>query len=165
MPIGRFIGGVGALVWSPRLDKYLLLRRAADKDFAGGIWECVTGRVEQGEGFEDALLREVREELGVEVELEFILGTTHFYRGAATPENELIGVVCLVSLDDPESIRVSSEHSEARWMSAAEIYALLDVDHASSRWIRGVIERAEALKELASPAMRDYFRSRGMELG
>lgn len=165
MTIGRFIGGVGALVWSPRLDKYLLLRRSGEKDFASGIWECVTGRVDQGEGFEDALLREVREELGVEVELELILGTTHFYRGAATPENELIGVVCLVSLDDPQSIRVSLEHSEARWMSAAEIYALLETDHASSRWMRGVIERAEALKEIASPALRDYFRSRGMELG
>ncbi len=165
MSIGRFIGGVGALVWSPRLDKYLLLRRAADKDFASGIWECVTGRVDQGEGFEDALFREVREELGVEVELEMILGTTHFYRGEASPENELIGVVCLVSLDDPESIQVSSEHSQARWMSAAEIYALLETDHASSRWIRGVIERAEALKEITNPAVRDYFRQRGMELG
>jgi 8-oxo-dGTP diphosphatase len=165
MAIGRFIGGVGALVWSPRDDKYLLLRRSAEKDFASGIWECVTGRVDQGEGFEEALLREVREELGVEVELECMLGTTHFYRGAALPENELIGVVCLVSLDDPSSIQIGSEHSEARWLSAAEIYTLLETDHASARWIRGVIERAEALKEIASPALRDYFRSRGMELG
>jgi 8-oxo-dGTP diphosphatase len=165
MTIGRFIGGIGALVWSPKDDKYLLLRRSADKDFASGIWECVTGRVEQGESFEDALFREVREELGVEVELEFMLGTTHFYRGAALPENELIGVVCLVSLDDPDSIQISSEHSQARWLSAAEIYALLETDHASARWIRGVIERAEALKEIASPPLRDYFRSRGMELG
>ena len=165
MTIGRFIGGIGALVWSPRQDQYLLLRRSADKDFASGIWECVTGRVEQGESFEDALFREVREELGVEVELEFMLGTTHFYRGAALPENELIGVVCLVSLDDPGSIQISSEHSQARWLSATEIYALLEMDHASARWIRGVIERAEALKEIASPALRDYFRSRCMELG
>ncbi len=165
MSIGRFIGGIGALVWSPRLDKYLLLRRSDDKDFASGIWECVTGRVDQGEGFEDALFREVQEELGVEVELEMILGTTHFYRGAALPENELIGVVCLVSLEDPDSIQVSSEHSQARWLSAKEAYELLESDHLSARWIKGVILRAEALKELANPALRAYFRQNGMELG
>ena len=40
---------VGALVWRRSDGKYLLLQRSAQKDFAAGQWECVTGRVEQGE--------------------------------------------------------------------------------------------------------------------
>ena len=98
MPVGRFIGGVGALIWSQEDGKYLLLRRSPEKDFASGIWECVTGRVDQGEGFEEALHREVREELSVQVQVEFIIGTTHFYRGESLPENELIGIIYGCSL-------------------------------------------------------------------
>ena len=64
MAIGRFYGGIAALVWSPETDRYLLLRRSAEKDYAAGVWECVTGRVDQGEGFEDALLREVTRRAG-----------------------------------------------------------------------------------------------------
>jgi 8-oxo-dGTP diphosphatase len=82
MSIGRFYAGIAAVIWSSQTGQYLLLRRSDEKDYGPGIWECVTGRVDQGEGFEDALHREVREELGVSVQVEYILGTTHFYRGA-----------------------------------------------------------------------------------
>ena len=165
MPIGRFLGGIAALVWSPAKDKYLLLRRSGDKDFASGAWECVTGRVDQGEGLEDALQREVREELGVDVEIEFIIGTTHFYRGPESAENELIGIVCCVSLEDVESIRVSNEHSEHRWVSLDEARQMLTDDRASTQWILRVLERAVSLQALTPPELREYIRQRGLELG
>ena len=100
MPIGHFYAGIAAVIRSPETRQYLLLRRSEQKDYARGVWECVTGRVDQGEGFEDALRREVREELGVEVQIDYILGTTHFYRGVPIPENELVGVIYLCSLAD-----------------------------------------------------------------
>ena len=92
MSIGRFHAGIAALIWSPKTEQYLLLRRSEDKDYARGAWECVTGRVDQGEGFPQAVRREVREELGVEVQIDFIVGTMRLYRGEAQPENELLGV-------------------------------------------------------------------------
>ena len=46
--IGTFYAGIGALVWHPKSDTYLLLKRSMAKDFAAGAWECVTGRVDQG---------------------------------------------------------------------------------------------------------------------
>ena len=82
MSMGHFLAGIAALIRSPETGQYLLMRRSEHKDYAPGVWECVTGRVDQGEGFEAALRREVREELGVEVQVEHILGTTHFYRGS-----------------------------------------------------------------------------------
>ena len=164
MTIGRFIGGVAALIRTPATGKYLMLRRAADKDFAAGVWEPVTGRVEQGEGFEAALRREVREEIGVEVTIELILGTTHFYRGRPSAETELLGVIYLCVLEDPDSIRISAEHVGYRWAAPAEAEALLSAPDASSRWFRQVLARAEAARRLLPPELFVRYAETGFEL-
>lgn len=163
MNIGRFIAGVAALVWSPEENRYLLLKRSEKKDFAAGVWECVTGRVDQGESFEEALQREVREELGVEVRIEFLLGTTHFYRGETKPENELLGVVYVCSLREG-NVRIGEEHSEFRWVTAGEARELLTAQDASTRWTRTVVERAEAVLNRMPDELRTYYREEGFEL-
>lgn len=137
---GRFLAGVGAVV--QRADgRFLLLRRSSEKDFDAGVWECVTGRLEQGEGYEEALVREVREETGLTVTVDRILDTTHFYRGDAVPDNELVGVLFLCTTSDPEGVRSSEEHVEHRWVSVNEALELLSGDDPSTRWMRGVVER------------------------
>jgi len=95
----------------------------------------------------------VREELGVEVNIEMLLATTHFYRGQPAPENELVGVVFLCTLVEPAQIRLSAEHTQARWVAAQEAQALLNPveggqSHPSLLWIRRLIERAEALRKI-----------------
>jgi len=165
MSIGKFYGGIGALIWSPKNERYLLLRRSPLKDYGAGAWECVTGRVDQGEGFEEALHREVMEELGVQVEVIAMLGTTHFYRGAPVPENELIGVVFLCTLDDPDAIHISPEHSEARWLSAAEVRETLDARDPTTNWARRLIARGEAIRLLVPHELANFYQSQGVETG
>jgi 8-oxo-dGTP diphosphatase len=165
MSIGRFYAGIAALIWSVETRQYLLLRRSDRKDYAPGVWECVTGRVDQGEGFEDALHREVREELGVEVQVQAILGTTHFYRGEPVPENELVGVVYFCSLSDPAAIHISPEHSEFRWLTAEGAMALLTASDPSTQWARRVIERAEVLLAQFPPRLFNKPGQAGFELG
>jgi 8-oxo-dGTP diphosphatase len=94
MAVGRFLAMIGVLVWKQTDGMYLLPQPSAAKDFAAGKWACVTGRLEQGEGFGQAGRREAFEDLGLDVQLEFILGETHFYRGDALPENEWL--VCIM---------------------------------------------------------------------
>jgi len=48
-----------------RDDRFLLARRVKD-DPIGRVWEFPGGRVEAGEKLEEALARELREELGIE---------------------------------------------------------------------------------------------------
>ncbi len=160
MPIGRFLCGIAALIWNPATDQYLLLRRSAQKDFGAGSWECVTGHVDQGESFSQALHREVGEELGAEARIEFLIGVTHFYRGAAVPEKELLGAIFGCTLADPDAIRHGDEHSEMRWASAAEIEALLPADH----WLLPALRRAEALRRLLPEELRQSFRVEGFEI-
>jgi 8-oxo-dGTP diphosphatase len=160
MSIGHFLGGIGALIWNPSDRKYLVLRRAAQRDFKGGSWECVTGRVDQGESFEQALHREVREEINGVVQIDFIIGTTHFYRGAETPENELLGIIYGCTLLDPHGLQFSDEHSEQRWVTAEEALRMLPGGH----WLRTVIERAEMLRQALPEELLRFYRKHGFEI-
>ncbi|MCH8491464.1 MAG: NUDIX hydrolase [Oceanicaulis sp.] len=72
---------VGAVIW--RGDDVLLIRRARAP--FEGQWSIPGGKVEFGETLEDALVREVREETGVEISLTGLIGVyqsiepdTHF---------------------------------------------------------------------------------------
>jgi len=133
--IGRFQAGIGALLRRATDGRYLFLRRSALKDYAAGDWECVTGRVDQGEGFTGAVYREVREEVGLDARIEFILGTTHLYRGATTPENELVGVLYSCAVGDAE------EH-----------------------WLVQLVGRAERVRALVPGALLDYWRDAGFDI-
>jgi len=165
--IGRFLAGIGALVWDPDEDKYLLLKRSDQKDFAAGSWECVTGRVDQGEGFEDALYREVREETGLEVRPFYILGTTHFYRGEPRPEHELVGVIyCCTIVEQDDSnyqVTLTSEHSEYCWLAAEQIFDLLGLDDPTEHWLSLVIDRAEKVKGLLPAELIAQNKIEGFE--
>ena len=49
-------------------QKILIARRPLEKSF-GGLWEFPGGKIEEGESPEEALQRELREELNLEVEI------------------------------------------------------------------------------------------------
>ncbi|WBQ09324.1 NUDIX hydrolase [Hyphomonadaceae bacterium ML37] len=66
----RPVVSVGAVVW--RGDDVLLIRRARAP--FQGQWSIPGGKVEFGETLEDALVREVREETGVEIALTGLIG-------------------------------------------------------------------------------------------
>lgn len=160
MSIGRFYAMVGALLRRPSDGKYLLLKRSEDKDFAGGSWECVTGRVDQGEGFSEAVRREALEELGVNVQIDFIVGTAHFYRGEEKPENEVIGVQYCCTILDPEKMQLSWEHAEHCWVTAIEASDLFPEGH----WLLDVIQRAEMIRALSPASLCEFYKGKGFEL-
>jgi 8-oxo-dGTP pyrophosphatase MutT (NUDIX family) len=151
---------IGALVWRQTDGKYLLLQRSAAKDFAAGQWECVTGRLEPGESFEQAVRREAVEELGLEVHIECILGTTHFYRGDVLPENEIVGVHYGCSIPDAAHMQLSDEHGAVQWVTAEQAQALFPAGH----WLRALITRAERVRRLMPHALRQLYHKEGFEL-
>jgi 8-oxo-dGTP diphosphatase len=160
MAIGRFLAGIAALIWSPQMGKYLLLRRAAHRDAGAGHWECVTGRLDQGEGFATAVTREVHEELGIaNIQIDFIISTTHFYRGAPKPENELVGVIYACSIADPSAVQVSDEHDAHHWLTVAEIDEFLQEGH----WLRTAVHRAETIRAHLPPTLQTFFHESGFE--
>jgi len=54
-------------------DRVLCLRRSGNRSMAG-LWEFPGGKVEAGESLSAALVREIKEELGVDIEVGNYLG-------------------------------------------------------------------------------------------
>lgn len=68
---------VAALIWQE--ERFMICQRPAHKA-RGMLWEFVGGKVEPGESKEQALVRECREELAVEVAVgDIFLEVTHTY--------------------------------------------------------------------------------------
>ncbi|WP_290225060.1 (deoxy)nucleoside triphosphate pyrophosphohydrolase [Corynebacterium confusum] len=98
-------------------DKILACRKAPGKSLAG-YWEFPGGKIEAGESPEEALAREIREELSVTAEVgSQVTTTTHDYDFATI---ELTTFWCTISAGTPQL----SDHDEARWVTAAEVTEL-----------------------------------------
>jgi 8-oxo-dGTP diphosphatase len=113
---GKFLVVVAFLI--ERDDRVLLLRRSMAKDHAPGEWEVGSGRVRQRESALEAVVREAREETGLEVQIVRPLDTFHFYRGKS--EVETIGVTFHCRATGGE-LTLSPEHIEAKWVRIEEL--------------------------------------------
>ncbi len=160
MSVGRFLGGVMALVRELENGRYLLLQRSQLKDVGAGSWECVTGRVDQGENFEQALYREVTEEIAVQPTIEFIIGTTHFYRGPASPETELLGMAYACTIPSADGVQLSAEHDAHHWLTKEEVANFLPPTH----WLLPIIERAEIIRRAWPEELKEYFAQRPFDI-
>ncbi len=68
-----------AIALIERDGKYFIQKRPA-KGLLADLWEFPGGKVEKGESSEEALYREVKEELGVQVRAaKFVMNLVHFY--------------------------------------------------------------------------------------
>lgn len=112
---------VAALIWDN--DRFLACQRPAHKS-RGLLWEFVGGKVEPGETWEEALIRECREELSVTVKpLDIFMEVTHEYP-------DLTVHLILYNAIITEGTIQLLEHNDARWITPAEIpqYAFCPAD-------------------------------------
>lgn len=102
---------VAALIWQG--DRFLACQRPANKA-RGLLWEFVGGKVEPGESREDALVRECREELAVNVSVgEVFMEVIHEYP-------DLTVHLTLFNCSIEEGIPQKIEHQDLRWLTIDE---------------------------------------------
>jgi len=97
-----------------REGRVLLTRRAEGQHLAG-MWEFPGGKLEDGESPEEALVRECREECGIDVEVEEILDVTHH----RFPEKSVLLLFyrCRLRAGDVRHLQVA-DHA---WVAPAEL--------------------------------------------
>lgn len=112
-----FVVAVCAVIFDG--DRVLAMRRAATKDAGAGLWETVSGRVEPDEPLEQACLREIREETGLEVALDPRPIDAYLARRGEAP----MCVVVYRARRLSGEVTASDEHDAWEWLTPAELRA------------------------------------------
>lgn len=121
LPVREVVAG--AVIRDGRL---LMAQRTYPPEVAG-LWELPGGKVHDGESRVDALRRELREELSIEVRVGDSIGEPV----PIGEDRRLIALAAELVGGEPSP----SEHSALRWVDAADLAALDDLVPADATWV------------------------------
>lgn len=108
---------VKGIIVDEQRKKVLLLKRSEREDIGIGTWENVGGGVEPGESLEEALVREVREEAGLIVDVGKLAYVS--YVGSMI----ILVYYCKVK---GGTVTLSEEHCDAKWVGRQQCMELLE---------------------------------------
>jgi ADP-ribose pyrophosphatase len=103
-----------------RGNEVFLMKRESNDIQAPSIWEIPGGRLELGEDPIIGLMREIREETGLYVEVIYPMSVRHFTRD----DGQIITMLIFLCKPKGGYLKLSDEHSEYSW---------IDIDNAKEK--------------------------------
>jgi 8-oxo-dGTP pyrophosphatase MutT (NUDIX family) len=110
------VGTIDVYLISPRTDGWRVLALQRSKTTrCPSAWETVHGRIEPGEEPEDAAIREVREETGLEVERLYSICVQPFYLHRTHTVEMAVAFAAFVA--SSAEVTLGEEHSRSEWLT------------------------------------------------
>jgi mutator protein MutT len=100
----------------------ILIARRSEHDHLAGRWEFPGGGIERGEFFDEALRREIREELGIEISVECLVGAVSHLYGEEFGRRKLVSMLffrCRFRCGEAKALGCA----EFRWVFSHELAA------------------------------------------
>ncbi len=114
--------------------RILVLRRAPGMLYRPGSWDLPGGHLALDESFEDCLIREVKEETGLDVSIERMLGMNSMF------SEPYLQALYACRLKVFQSLRLRpEEHVEHRWVTPEEMGELELIPYLESILKRGML--------------------------
>jgi dATP pyrophosphohydrolase len=104
--------------------EYLIMRRALHERIHPGMWQIITGMVEEGERGVDAAVRELREEAGLVPGRFWSLPLVNSFYDIARDTVNLCPVFAVQS-DSRAQVKLSEEHMASEWLTVVPAKARL----------------------------------------
>ncbi len=104
--------------------EFLVLRRSDNDNIYPGLWQLVSGGIEEREKAFEAAYREVVEETGIEPESLFntpLTNVFYFY----TNDTVNVSPVFAAAFSNDSAVHLSAEHQDFRWLNMDEAVSLL----------------------------------------
>jgi 8-oxo-dGTP diphosphatase len=99
-----------------RQGRCLLLKRSEDSKNNPGKWDFPGGKIDACETFNDALVREIREETGLDVTIDRVAGCAE----SESPKSR-IAYLIMSAKTDSDAVVLSEEHSEYLWVKPSDL--------------------------------------------
>jgi 8-oxo-dGTP diphosphatase len=132
----QFYVGVHGVIASR--GRMLVLKRAPATSYQPGSWDLPGGHLALGESFEDCLLREIKEETGLDAAIDSLLGLNS--RASEPYVQAIYG--CRLKVFQNVTLR-PDEHVEHRWVTPAELATLDLIPYLASILKRGMLSHVK----------------------
>ncbi|MFO7963415.1 MAG: NUDIX domain-containing protein [Desulfobacterales bacterium] len=116
-----FINMAAAVAAVIRDEKRRILLTRRLKDPAKGLWDLPGGFVNPGESAENALMREIKEELNLEISRAFYMGSTPGTYRFADVDYRVLNLIFACTPKDLNGMRVGDDVAEITFLSPSEI--------------------------------------------
>jgi 8-oxo-dGTP diphosphatase len=103
--------------------KALIIKRSNTVSFGKETWEFAGGKIQFGEDLDKSLVREIKEEVGIDIVVNKILYATTIKE----PSRQLIILTYLCKSEDNHVV-LSKEHSDYKWSTKDQLKELLPLN-------------------------------------
>jgi len=126
-------------------NKYLLVQRASSDEIFPGKWQNLGGKVEVGERLEEAIMREVKEEVGITLDKDIKpIFIQNYSWNKSEREIRRLGVVFMIKMErKPGSVKLSPELESYKWVSYNQANSLDTIGKSSETGTLAQLKIAE----------------------